>query len=102
MAGGKRPGAGRPKGARNKATVETIAQVKQTGLTPLDYMLSVMRDSSAPTPDRMEAAKSAAPYVHARLTSVDLKGEVTQRNVMRAPMPAESTDQWLADLSTQH
>lgn len=71
--GGKREGAGRPKGARNKKTVAQTAAVRESGLTPLDYLLSVMRDISLPREDRVDAAHKAAPYVHAKLASVDHK-----------------------------
>jgi hypothetical protein len=67
--GGVRPGGGRPKGARSKRTVETIERVEASGLTPLDYMLGVLRDRRADAADRFEAAKAAAPYVHAKLVA---------------------------------
>jgi phage terminase small subunit len=35
-------------------------------LTPLDYLLSVMRDLSADEKVRLQAAQLAAPYVHSR------------------------------------
>lgn len=71
--GGRREGAGRPKGARNRKTVEQSEAVRESGLTPLDYLLSVMRDISLPREDRVDAAHKAAPYVHAKLASVDHK-----------------------------
>jgi len=71
--GGKRPGAGRPRGARNAKTVEQAEAVKSSGLTPLDYMLSVMRDEGNDKATRLDAANKAAPYVHAKLASVDHK-----------------------------
>jgi len=45
------------------------------GISPLDYMLDVLRDENMETSARMDAAKAAAPYVHARLASVEHKGE---------------------------
>lgn len=72
--GGKREGAGRKPGARNRATIEQTKAVEASGLTPLEYMLSVMRDAAADEGKRLEAAKSAAPYVHSRLSSVELAG----------------------------
>lgn len=42
-----------------------------SGLSPLDYMLGVMRDEEQDKAVRLDAAKSSAPYVHAKLTSVD-------------------------------
>lgn len=62
---------GRRKGSRNKRTVEAVAKVEASGLTPLEYLLSVMRDVALSQPERVDAAKAAAPYVHARLTSIE-------------------------------
>jgi hypothetical protein len=73
--GGKRSGAGRPKGVPNKANAERQAAIVASGLAPLDYLLSVLRDESADPHERMEAAKSAAPYVHPRLASIEHGGK---------------------------
>jgi len=74
--GGKRPGAGRKAGVPNKRTAALQAAVESTGITPLEYMLQVMRDSSDPK-ERLNAAVSAAPYVHAKLSSVEMNAKVT-------------------------
>ncbi len=71
--GGKREGAGRKPGAINKATRKQREAVKESGLTPLAYLLSVMRDETAEQSYRVDAAHKAAPYVHAKLSSVDVK-----------------------------
>ena len=86
--GGSRPGSGRVKGSKNKATLkraEVALLALDTGITPLEYMLDIMR---APIPDdvntevrtlligqRFEAAKAAAPYVHPRLAAVEHTGK---------------------------
>ena len=74
--GGARPGSGRKPGTRNKRTDEQAAAVAASGLTPLEYMLSVMRSEAADESKRLEAAKAAAPYVHARLNAVELSGSI--------------------------
>ena len=73
--GGKREGAGRKPGVPNKRTQEKTEEIESSGLTPLDFMLSVLRDDDADPKDRMWAAEKAAPYVHAKLASVEHKGE---------------------------
>jgi hypothetical protein len=73
--GGARPGAGRPKGAKNKKTLALAAEIAQSGLTPLKFMLGVMRNPKRPLDIRLDAAKAAAPYVHAKLSSVELTGK---------------------------
>lgn len=74
--GGKRDGAGRKPGVPNKRTAETAAAVEASGLTPLDYMLSILRDPLMSPDARMDAAKAAAPYVHARLAAVEHSGGI--------------------------
>jgi hypothetical protein len=81
--GGARPGAGRPAGGKNKATIERevraahgIAAAMESGVMPLDVMLQVMRggDEAEQISDRQfQAAVAAAPYVHAKLNT--LKGD---------------------------
>jgi hypothetical protein len=45
------------------------------GIMPLDYMLGVLRDEGQEAAIRMDAAKAAAPYVHAKLASVEHSGK---------------------------
>jgi hypothetical protein len=61
----------RPKRAPTPATAaETLAQIRASGITPLDYMLAVMRDEGVEPAKRLDAAKAAAPFVHPRLASL--------------------------------
>lgn len=75
MRGGKRPGAGRRKGALTKRTQEIAAQACANGVTPLDYMLKVMRDDAADEKRRDAMAIAAAPFVHPRLAAVEHSGD---------------------------
>lgn len=72
--GGYRPGSGRKKGTRNRDTLNMLAEIEQSGLTPLQYLLEVMRDTSRDDGVRIDAAKAAAPYVHAKLAQVEHSG----------------------------
>lgn len=74
--GGPRPGSGRPKGSANKKTQELVAKLTESGMMPLEYMLTVMRDPTASQPRRDEMAKSAAPYCHPKLANVQFTGDV--------------------------
>lgn len=99
--GGYRQGAGRKEGAANRKTREIANAAAETGQTPLEYMLDVMRSPLPPELAeliqqmkaenrldaevigrlvswhnmRFEAAKGAAPYVHPRLQTTTVKGE---------------------------
>jgi hypothetical protein len=66
-AGGRRIGSGRPKGAASKANEEARAKALASGVSPLDYMLGVMRDSSVDDARRDDMAKAAAPYLHSKM-----------------------------------
>ena len=72
MAVGRKTG-GRQKGARNRATAEARAAAEATGVLPLDYMLSVMRDGHADPKRRDAMAIAAAPYLHSKLSTVEVK-----------------------------
>jgi len=76
--GGARPGSGRPRGATTKKTREIADREIAAGLTPLEYMLQVMRDGNQDEGRRLDAAKSAAPYMHPRLSTVDTTVTIAQ------------------------
>jgi hypothetical protein len=85
--GGARPGSGRKKGSPNKRTAALQKAVEESGITPLDFMLTIMRAELPDVEDqrllleaqamRFEAAKAAAPYVHARLSAIDVKADIS-------------------------
>jgi predicted house-cleaning NTP pyrophosphatase (Maf/HAM1 superfamily) len=93
MAAGRKTG-GRQKGTPNRASIDRQAEVIASGLAPLDYMLQVMRDDQAPRERRDDMAKAAAPYVHPRLTSAEIKSDTTVRYVARIPDKAQSSETW--------
>lgn len=72
--GGIRPGAGRPRGTANVRTCE-VANAIAEGLTPLEFLTSVYRDLEGDMARRVDAAKAAAQYVHARRAPVGSDGE---------------------------
>ncbi len=81
MAAGKKT-CGRRKGSKNRATIVQELRVKarveaamEAGITPLEFMLDVMRDETKPFPERYAAARDAAPYQHAKLASVQHSGD---------------------------
>ena len=71
---------GRQKGTPNKATAARAAEIAAAGLTPLDFMLKVMRDENELPDVRLDAAKAAAPYVHPRLATIENTGTMTLRH----------------------
>jgi len=102
--GGKRPGAGRKTGSKNKSTVmmqEAIA--KQLADTVSDEPLAVMieiMNTPKPSPDdypgdigawatavkgwlamRLDAAAKAAPYRHARLSATTVEGSAADEHI---------------------
>ena len=66
---------GRAKGTGNRATIARQAAVAASGLTPLDFLLSLMRDEGAELHLRLDAAKAAASFVHPKLASIAHSGK---------------------------
>src|SRR3954453_6306221 len=94
--GSIRKAGGRPKGPRNKRTMELIQLAEAKGISPLDLMLEVMHDLWQEG-DRLAAfacAEKIAPYLHARLASVEQKveAEVRQTVVNGEPLTVEEFD----------
>jgi hypothetical protein len=87
--GGARPGAGRPKGSQISKTRETAEKLLADGFTPLEYMTGVMRGEVEFDEIKFEAAKAAAPYMHARLASVEAKVEHSIQDLDEAQLNAE-------------
>ncbi len=61
--GGRRPGTPNKKTALVNAA---FAAAASNSLSPLDFLLGIMRDSSVSSDLRIKAAQVAAPYVHAK------------------------------------
>lgn len=76
--GGARDGAGRPKGKPTlRRAAEAIAAVAEAhpGWSPVLHFAAVANDKDLPVEIRLDAAKAAAPYLHARPKSVELDPE---------------------------
>jgi hypothetical protein len=70
--GGKRKGAGRPKGIKAGTKAERLAAELGKGqTTPLKYMLNMLNNPQVSIEKKMWAAKEAAPFVHSKLQSVN-------------------------------
>ncbi len=67
--GGRRPGAGRPKGSKSRK--DTLLHVKSLREKypemPVPFWLTVVNDAEASIERRCRAAFAAAPYVHRRM-----------------------------------
>jgi len=77
--GGARAGAGRKQGSATAKTREIADKAAEGGVTPLEFMLKIMRDETAERAERLDMAKAAAPYIHPRLSAVEAKVEVTEQ-----------------------
>ena len=89
MAKGKKTG-GRKRGTPNHITAERkakLAEAQMAGLTPLDYMLGVLRDEDAKPEERMHAAVHAAPYIHPKLATIDHGGKDGSPVVLKVHWP---------------
>jgi hypothetical protein len=88
--GGRRVGAGRPKGARNKRSVALVEQARSEDLElPLPRLLRRMNDPELTETYRDGLAAIAAPYCHARLAAAHVETKVLG--------PDDMTDEQLAE-----
>lgn len=78
MRGGRRKGAGRPKGSKAKRHRVVVDEALLSGLMPIEWLLAVMRDPEAEQSRRDRAAEVAAGYLHARPAQVE--AVVSRRN----------------------
>jgi len=73
--GGKRNGAGRPKGSISLSTRAIMESAASGGELPIAYMLRVMRDEKLPGIRRDRMARAAASYLHAKVLADPLDEE---------------------------
>ena len=74
--GGAREGAGRKPGSVNRRNAEVIAEAIEAGITPVEFMLTIMRDEGADPKRREWAAEKAAPYLHPRPAPLERTVEI--------------------------
>lgn len=94
--GGKREGAGRPRGATTRKTREIADKAASKGITPLEYMLKVLRDPKSTRAEKAWAAEKAAPYLHPKLSTIEHSGKdggpiKVQKIEVEIVDPAEAT-----------
>lgn len=93
--GGPRPGAGRKPGAVTSKSREAANIIAAAGITPLGYLQGLLDGTQTYDAIKFEAAKAAAPYVHARLAAIEHSGEIKKTYVARVPEKARTTQEWL-------
>ena len=95
--GGARPGAGRKtKAVRDAIDACEIAAKRSKGqMSPLDFMLAVMRDDEQDIKLRTAMAQAAAPYIHSKPGDVRV-GKKEQAE--QAAQTAGSGTEWGNDL----
>lgn len=77
--GGRRKGAGRKPGAKTNKTREAAELILASGITPLGYFQGLLEGTMAFDEVKFEAAKAAAPFVHARLAAVEHSGRIDMK-----------------------
>ena len=60
-----------------KISKAEIAKAVKAGQTPVEFLLSVMNNQNVDMGKRIDAAKSAAPYVHPKLSAIDHNADVS-------------------------
>src|SRR5262245_44442377 len=63
--------AGRKRATPKRENKQKLEAIEASGLTPLDYLLSVMRNPKAKAALRFVAAREAAAYIHPPVAPID-------------------------------
>lgn len=81
---------GKKAGTKCKRTIArdaALAKAIAAGQSPLEFLLSVMRDPRADLDMRIDAAKGAAPYVHKKQPQdVNVSGELPAQVIIITPL----------------
>jgi len=91
--GGARPNAGRKSKSRELLIERSRLAVVNADVTPLEYLLGILKDATKDDDVRFKAAVAAAPYVHPRLNAIEHSGSVDAKTTY------ELTDAELAALA---
>ena len=106
MPGGFRPGAGRPKGARNRATIarENLAEEvarRMSNMLPSMSMLGMVQTiareafAAGQFDTALSAAREVLPYLHSRMAAVAAQGadDATADEIANDPDPDVMSDE---------
>ncbi len=64
----------------NSETIKTFAGIEN--ITPLEYLLKIMRDETLDKDVRSRAAIAAAPFIHQKAGEVSPKNQATDRAIL--------------------
>lgn len=86
----KAHGGGRIDGQIGTKKVEILEYIRENKWkTPLEYLLGVMNNEEVPRDSRIDAAKAAAPFVHAKLQAIVIENP---NDALDAEIKAEYRD----------
>ena len=92
--GGRRQGAGRPRGSGNRFTKD-ISEMLGNMQSPLEFMLEIMNNPNNDQRERLDAAKAAAPFIHPRIAHIEMKAEIEQPQYVINARPKVTVEEWL-------
>jgi hypothetical protein len=75
-AGGNRPGAGRPKGAKNKRTQEIQDRLEELDCDPIEGMAMISADPTTSPELKFQCYKELAQYVAPKRKAVDMTSTI--------------------------
>ena len=94
---------GRPKGAKNKKTIEAEKAAEELGTTSLKYLQSIYADDEQPVERRMAAAVACLPYEFSKKpTELWHAGQDggDMNFVVEVPMPIDDIEEWAKQCGT--
>ena len=82
---------GRPKGSRNKRSLEVQARLKAMDFDPVAMLVSFAQDEDEDKEFRRKCAADVLPYLYPRLqaTKVDISGKIDHAGIVAIPEPVD-------------
>jgi len=87
--GGKRHGAGRPKGSRNRINILVEEKLQEAGCDPIQAMIEIAAEARGAGDIKVAADlyKELAGYVHAKRKFVEHSGDITTTLIVESGVP---------------
>ncbi len=93
--GGKREGAGRPKGSPNVRTVEVQAKLEELGCDPIEGMAKIAMDESNSIELRASMFKELAMYIAPKRKMTEVIAEQVVRQFVISDTPKMTSEEWV-------
>ena len=89
------PGPGRPRGSRNKRTLDVEERLRELGCDPIEGMARIAMDEAVPIEVRARMFAELAQYIAPKRRAIEHTGDgTTHQFVIMGAMPDATAEEW--------